>query len=237
MRVLSSEMHENMLASASHLSDSALLARVQALALCERDATVELVAHLSVLDRRRTHLGEGPGTVYRYCHEVLGYSEDAAWNRAATANAVRRYPVILGWLADGSLNVTTVRMLRPFLTEENHAAVLEEARRRSKREVELIVRRLDPKADVPSTVRKVAAPAVVPGPSSPSQPTLPADSNPSPARPVPAVPIAPSAVPAARPVLAPLTPERYKVQFTVSKETYDKLRHVQNLLCREIPDG
>jgi hypothetical protein len=67
---------------------------------------------------------------------------------------VRRYPVILGWLADGSLNVTTVRLLRPVLKPENHLAVLQEARRRSKKEVELIVRRLDPKPDAPSTIRK-----------------------------------------------------------------------------------
>ena len=75
---------------------------------------------------------------------------------------VRRYPVILGWLADGSLNVTTVRMLRPVLTPENHLAVLTEARHRSKREVELIVQRLDPKPDVPSTIRKVPVPAPSP---------------------------------------------------------------------------
>jgi hypothetical protein len=40
-----------------------------------------------------------------------------------------------------------------------------------------------------------------------------------------------------RPVIAPLSPERYRVQFTVSAETHDKLRRVQNLLCREIPSG
>ena len=55
-------------------------------------------------------------------------SEDAAWNRSAVANAVRRFPPILGWLADGSLSVTTVRMLRSVLTAENHVAVLKEAR-------------------------------------------------------------------------------------------------------------
>ena len=38
-------------------------------------------------------------------------------------------------------------------------------------------------------------------------------------------------------MVAPLTPERYRVQFTVSKETHDKLRRVQDLLCREIPGG
>jgi hypothetical protein len=38
-------------------------------------------------------------------------------------------------------------------------------------------------------------------------------------------------------VVAPLAPERYRVQFTISKETHDKLRHVQDLLCNEVPDG
>jgi 5-methylcytosine-specific restriction endonuclease McrA len=38
-------------------------------------------------------------------------------------------------------------------------------------------------------------------------------------------------------VVAPLAPERYKVQFTVSRDVHDKLRRVQELLCREVPDG
>jgi hypothetical protein len=122
-------MHENMLSAAARLSDDALLARLETQALRERDATVELVAHLAELDGRRVHLGEGPGSVYGYCRDILGYSDDAAWNRAATAAAVRRYPIILGWLADGSLNITTVRILKSVLTPENHLAVLTEARR------------------------------------------------------------------------------------------------------------
>jgi 5-methylcytosine-specific restriction endonuclease McrA len=38
-------------------------------------------------------------------------------------------------------------------------------------------------------------------------------------------------------VLAPLTPEQYKVQCTVSRETHDKLRRAQELLRHSIPDG
>ena len=218
-------MHESMLTTAARLSDEALLARLEMLALRERDATVELVAHLAELDGRRVHLGEGPGSVYGYCRNVLGYSEDAAWNRAAAAAAVRRYPVILGWLADGSLNITTVRMLKAVLTPENHLAVLTEARHRGKKEVELIQRRLDPKPDVPSTIRKVAAPSPVVAP--PPLLQLNDSATPSPA----------GRGPAPRPMTAPLSPDRYRVQFTVSKHTYDKLRHIQDLLCREIPDG
>ena len=222
-------MHENILATAARLTDDALHARLKVFSLHERDATVELVGHLAELDGRQSRLGEGPGSLYTYCRDVLGYSEDAAWNRAATAAAVRRYPVILGWLADGTLNVTTVRMLRAVLTPDNHLAVLTEARRRSKKDVELIVRRLDPKPDVPSTIRKVPVPAPV---SLPLQTTVPqADDDPCPP------PIAPSPAPVPRPVIAPLTPERYRMEFTVSKETHDKLRRVQNLLCREIRNG
>ena len=38
-------------------------------------------------------------------------------------------------------------------------------------------------------------------------------------------------------MVGPLSPDRYRVPFTVSKHTHDKLRHVQDLLCRKIPDG
>ena len=43
--------------------------------------------------------------------------------------------------------------------------------------------------------------------------------------------------PAARPIIEPTAPERYRVQFTVGKDTHDKLRRLQALLRREIPNG
>src|SRR5687768_17922863 len=117
--MLHTDMHETMLANAARLSDEALVTRLKSLSVRERDATVELVAHLAELDRRRVHIAQGPGSVYGYCRDVLGHSEDAAWNRAAAAGVVRLYPIVLDWLADGSLNVTTVRILRRVLTTEN----------------------------------------------------------------------------------------------------------------------
>jgi hypothetical protein len=41
----------------------------------------------------------------------------------------------------------------------------------------------------------------------------------------------------ARPIIQPTSPERYRVQFTIGRETHDKLRRLQDLLRREIPDG
>jgi hypothetical protein len=37
--------------------------------------------------------------------------------------------------------------------------------------------------------------------------------------------------------VAPLSPDRYKVQFTASRDTYDKLQRARDLLRHVIPDG
>jgi hypothetical protein len=37
--------------------------------------------------------------------------------------------------------------------------------------------------------------------------------------------------------VSPLTPERFKIQFTVSRATHDKLRRAQDLLRHSIPNG
>jgi hypothetical protein len=65
----------------SHLSDGALIAEVTRCALDERHATAQLVAHLAELDARRLYLGEGKSSLFTYCRDVLGLSEDAAYNR------------------------------------------------------------------------------------------------------------------------------------------------------------
>jgi 5-methylcytosine-specific restriction endonuclease McrA len=44
-------------------------------------------------------------------------------------------------------------------------------------------------------------------------------------------------VPASRPIIQPTAPERYRVQFTIGQDTHEKLRRLQALLRREIPDG
>lgn len=221
-------MHEHILAAVHRLSDDALLARLKVLAGRERDATVELIAHLAELHARKAHLGEGPGDLYVYCRDTLGLSEDAAYNRAAAARAVARYPVILGMLADGSLTLTAVKLLRPLLTDENHRAILAEAKHRSRPEVEKIVARVKPQPDRPSTLRKLPSPAPVAdvAQSSSAQPA---------GTPPPPVFFAPP--PSHRPVVAPVAPERYRLQITLGQETHDRLRRLQDLMRREVPDG
>jgi hypothetical protein len=129
-------------------------------------------------------------------------------------------------LAAGLVNLTTVCLLAPHLTDDNHIEVLNSARLKSKREVEHLVASLRPQPAVPSVVRKLPVRL-----SSGTEAGVAADD-------APAVCPAPTTEPPARPaVVAPLAPERYKVQFTVTRETYDKLRRVQDLLRHTIPSG
>ena len=55
---------------------------------------------------------------------------------------------------------------------------------------------------------------------------------------MPLVVMAPAPVPEKRrPELKPITPDLYKIQFTVSKDTHDKLRRAQDLLRHQNPSG
>jgi hypothetical protein len=158
-------MRDHVLA-ATRLSDAGLLARLRDLAGRERAALVELLAHLAELAGRRY------GTLFAYCRGALGFSEDAAYNRVEAGRACRRFPVILELLVDGSVTLTSVRMLGRHLTPANHAEVLAAARGRSKPEIEALVARLAPKPDLPPMIRRLPDPARAPADPAPPPPAI-----------------------------------------------------------------
>jgi len=43
--------------------------------------------------------------------------------------------------------------------------------------------------------------------------------------------------PVRRPIVEPTSPDRYRVQFTIGKESHERLQRLQALLRREIPSG
>ena len=224
-------MMANASAILAELSDREVLARIHDAVRDERIATSRVIALLMELDARRLYLGEGYSSLFTYCTQALHYSEHAAYNRIETARAARRFPTILTLIESGDVTLTAVRMLAPHLTEVNHRDVLERARHKSKREIELLIATLHPRADAPSIVRKL------PTPMPPMLPT-PLPQNEA----APETPTSDTAVAPGRPVLRPaeikpLAPERFKIQFTVSRDTYEKLRRVQDLLRHTVPTG
>src|SRR3989454_5775584 len=144
-------MKINILVTAAALSDRDLLARLEVLASKEREASAELVAHLAELDSRPAlYAAQGYGSLFSYCTQALRLSEDAACNRIAAARACRRFPLILEFLASGSLTLTSVRLLGRHLTAENHQSVLGKARDRTRREIQGLVAELAPQPGLPS---------------------------------------------------------------------------------------
>src|SRR5260221_6741374 len=229
---------QNDLDPLSSLTNEQLLARVKSLAESERDATASLLASLAELDARKAYLGEGYPSFFAYCTQALHFSEDAAYNRMKAARAARKWPVIFQMIADGSVTLTSVRLLADSLTDANHQQILAAARHRSKREVEQMIASLHPQPPVPSTVRRLPAPKD-PAPAASADGTMPTRAAQFALNPVPAeADRVPQAVlPCRLTVVAPLAPERYKVQITISRETHDKLRRVQDLLRHQLPDG
>src|SRR4029453_2077503 len=141
---------------------------------------------------------------------------------------------VLDLLAAGALSLATVRLLRPHLTEENHLAVLSRPSGRGRQDVLELIAELAPRPDVAPSVRKL--PTTLPPPVSASLPMPPLPTAAVVPGPEPAPPIL-TPPPARRPVVEPTSPGRYRVQFTIGKESHDKLRRLQALLRREIPSG
>src|SRR5689334_3377183 len=121
------------------LDDDALLARLRDLAASGRRNTVEVLRLLIEVEDRRLHLAEAHGSLFGFCLDVLKLSEGETANRIHAARAARRFPVVLDRLRAGDITLTTVRLLAPHLTDENHQEVLDRARNKTRTQVEHLV--------------------------------------------------------------------------------------------------
>jgi hypothetical protein len=119
----------------AHLSNLALLEETERLADNARRATARLIAALAEVDLRKLWADEGCSSLFAYCTRVLHFSEQEAYLRIEAARVAERFPVALEMLDAGELTLTNVGLLKPHLTAENHAALLDAARGKSKKEV------------------------------------------------------------------------------------------------------
>jgi hypothetical protein len=182
----------------------------------------------------------------------LHLSEREAYLRIGVARVSRKHPMLLAMLADGRLHLTAIAMLAPHLTRENRDGLLERAIHRSKRQLEELIAEIAPRPDVPAIVRKVPErrprPAVVPvadpdrvsgarlglrpdvvvAPDRADEPVAEFASTGAPSV---------LASPPSPPVVQPLAPGRYKVQFTASGEFRDKLERLRALMASSVGNG
>src|SRR5688572_4332631 len=140
------------------LSDPELVARLPLLVQAERQAMADVIEHLVEMARRRLYLAHATSSLYRYCIERLGYSEDAALKRHRVARLVLRLPQVLVELRTGTLHLTGLFLLSSYLTEDNADALLGEARGKSRREIEMLIATWFPRPDVAPALELVSTP-------------------------------------------------------------------------------
>ena len=228
-------------------TDQELIARLRRLVRADQTLAARLVIHLGEVDARGLYREHAYASMFAYCVEELQMSEAQAYLRIQAARLGRQFPLIVQLLAQGALHLTAIKLLGPHLTPENHAHLLERASGKGKREIELLVAALAPKPDVPSRMRKLpethpVVPARAAREQAQSASTL-VEASQAPL----AAPFADSRdatqaplmleAPRRRASSAPLSPGRYKVEFTAGQAVHDKLEQLKNLLRHQVPDG
>jgi hypothetical protein len=205
----------------SSLSDQELLCGLKQSVVSERGLVARVVAYLAEVESRRLELKAACPSLYEYCVLRLGMSEGEALRRMTAARLVRRFPMILELLERGELHLTSLRLLKNHLTEQNHEELLREACGKTKEQLQELVAKHFPRPDVPTRMREIPAPA----------PTL----NLSGAACTPETSIRAPEIERAR--LEPLSEKRYRMELTVTTEIRDKLRRAANLMSHRNPSG
>jgi 5-methylcytosine-specific restriction endonuclease McrA len=160
--------------------------------------------------------------------------------------------VICSLLADGDVTLSTVTLLAAHLTDENHEALIDTARRKSKRDVERLVASLVPQPNIASSLRRLPAARAVElaclldesaaaGRANDggiaSDRTARREQPPTSGAPQALVPAHATRPAASRPVVAPLASDRYLLRVTLGAEAHARLDRARDLLRHAVPTG
>src|SRR6187401_2816337 len=136
----------------THVSDDELLAHTRQLVGKSNQLLAALLLHLAEIEARGAHRSRRCASLYTYCIHELRFSEDAAARRSAAARFAREFPALLDAVAAGELHLTGLLMIGPHLTSENQLEVLARAKFRTKKELGLLVRDLNPLPSSPDVI-------------------------------------------------------------------------------------
>jgi len=225
------------------IPDDELLHRLAELMGQSRRIEADVVAQIAEVDERRLYAREAFPSMFAYCTDVLHLSEAEAYLRISAARASREHPMLLTMLADGRLHLTGIAKLAPHLTRENRDGLLERATHRSKRQIEEQIAEIAPRPDVPAVVRKLPERRTLP-----TAGLLVVSNRGEGLGQVPLLELRPDGVaaphtegrqdpPSSASVVQPLSPGRYKVQFTASAELQHKLERLKALMGSKGRDG
>src|SRR3989338_10359749 len=132
----------------SNLKDKELLEKFGVLVQEEKEATAQVVVHLSEINRRKLYAQEGYSSLFSYCVEKYHYSKAAAYRRIQAAKLVQREPRVLIYLKEAKLNLTTIGLIEPFAREEKLNPLIHASLGKTKEVVEELLGELSHKVEV-----------------------------------------------------------------------------------------
>jgi 5-methylcytosine-specific restriction endonuclease McrA len=232
-----------------HLADQSVLSEYDAVEARENADTATALALLGEIDARRLYVPAGYPSMYAYCLQARHMSEDRAYKRIRVARAARKFPALYPAVAEGRLHLSAVFLLEPYLSPDCADELIAAATHRTKAQVELLLARRFPKPDLPALVQPLRVPTPDESPTSgveqrDDRAPAAGEDLPAPGRVVPSGPgnrslsMDPLPVPPEmRSRLAPLSAERFGVQFSMDQPMHDRLRYVQSLLGVTVASG
>jgi hypothetical protein len=117
--------------------------------------TAAMLAYIGEIDRRNLYLEDAYSSMFMMCTKHFGMSEAIAAKRIRAGRAAGRFPLILAMIRRGELHLSGVHQLAGHLTEKNHEEVLQRAKHRSMREIEMLIAEISPQPDRESVLREL----------------------------------------------------------------------------------
>jgi len=103
------------------ISTPQLHKKIETLVRKEREITAELIENLQEMERRRSYLELGYGSLFSYLVEHLGYSKGAASRRVSCIRLCEKLPEASEKLKEGSLNMSNASKLNTYLQNSGEA--------------------------------------------------------------------------------------------------------------------
>ena len=128
--------------------DNELIENLDSLVEKEGSTTVEILMHLTELDRRKLFVAFGYSSLFSYLTLRLKYSEGAAMRRIKASRCISEYPEVLELLKRREVNLTTICIFCSILSKENCRELLALVINKSQAEVERLVSQYRPRGEV-----------------------------------------------------------------------------------------
>ena len=135
------------------LSNAELISDLKALVRKENELCLQVIEHLKELDKRKLYRDLGFSSLFAYCTQELGYSEAGAYRRISAARCSEKHPEVLPMLKAKELNLSTLAVIAPILSDANKAEILQASKDKPKVYVEKLASSFKPELPKKDKIR------------------------------------------------------------------------------------